>query len=340
MGGRVVKVRQMQGNTAIVEPAAGERVAYPRWMGAKMPLSAQLAHEQLALRRVLRESWENGGADECYRVLRSHFDTPPDAAKRVSRFVERQYQAAPLPVDNPVQIERVRSGRSMLLHFHILAGRAINRSLAWVVAHRTVAGSSAIANFDDHGFLLSVDARREPNTSALREAFDPRGFRTDLRIVLEKTETLGRRFRAVAEIGQLLPRRTLRGETSRKTASWSGSLLYRTLLEYEPDHPLVRECVRGVMEDECDAAGAEAEAARIYVTPFEVVELPRPSPFGLSLYAAFNRETLLAQDPDRALDDLLASLYSEWESPFASTATPHAATSAGSVRRRKRRVVD
>ena len=86
------------------------------------------------------------------------------------------------------------------------------------------------------------------------------------------------------------------------------------MLEHEPDHPLVREAVREVLEDQCDAPRAFEEAARIYETPLEIYDLPRPSPFGLPLFAAFSREVLVAPDPDRALDDLVAALYGEWES--------------------------
>ena len=73
------------------------------------------------------------------------------------------------------------------------------------------------------------------------------------RNVLSTTETLGTVFRRIAEIGQLLPRRTLHGNVSAKAATWNGSLLYKTLMEHEPDHPLVREAVREVLEDQCDA---------------------------------------------------------------------------------------
>ena len=212
-----------------------------------------------------------------------------------------------------LQIERVRTGKTMLLMFHVVAGRAVTRSLAWVAGSRIIRGGSVVANFDDHGFLLSIAAKDQPTEDAMRAAFDPRGWAEDLKAVLDKTETLGRGFRHIAEIGQLLPRRTLHGNTPFRTASWNSTLLYKTLLIYEPDHPLVRECIRETLEDQCDVERALAETARIHETPFEIIDLPRPSPLGLPLFAAFNREVLMSQDPDRALDDLVAQLYGEWE---------------------------
>ena len=123
---------------------------------------------------------------------------------------------------------------------------------------------------------------------------------------------LGRSFRPVAEIGQLIPKRTFRGPASAKSSSWNASLLYTTLRQYEPNHPLIRETIRGVMRDMMDVDRAAEESARIFRTDWEVFDLPRPSPFALPLFAAFSRETLLAQDPDKALDELVASLYDQW----------------------------
>jgi ATP-dependent helicase Lhr and Lhr-like helicase len=229
------------------------------------------------------------------------------------QLIERQYNAAPIPVDDPVQVERVATKRTMMLLVHVLAGRAINRSLAWVAASRLSGGGSVEANFDDHSLLLSLDARSDTSEESIRRAFDPQNWIEDLKTVVSGTETLGRGFRTIAEIGQLLPRVTFRGKVSTKASSWNASLLYKTFLQYEPEHPLVKEAIRTVIEDECDGNRAAQEAARIFKTPFEIYDLPRPSPFALPLFSAFNRETLLAADPDRALDDLVNRLFEEWK---------------------------
>jgi ATP-dependent Lhr-like helicase len=175
---------------------------------------------------------------------------------------------------------------------------------------------SVVANHDDHALLLSVSPRDQPSEAELRNAFRPEGFIEDLQRTLERTETLGRQFRPVAEIGQLLPKRTYRGATPARSASWNASLLYTTLRQHEPEHPLVRETIRSTMNDMMDAPRALEEASRIYHAEWEIYDLPRPTPFGLELFAAFSRETLLAQDPDRALDELVTSLYEEWGEPL------------------------
>jgi hypothetical protein len=76
-----------------------------------------------------------------------------------------------------------------------------------------------------------------------------------------------------------------------------------------------------VLEDQCDINGAMQETARVYETALEMYDLPRPSPFSLPLFAAFNREVLVAPDPDRALDELVAAIYGEWEDDEAADAS-------------------
>ncbi len=312
MGGKPVRVKRIHQNMAVVEPAQGETVKTPRWMGNKMPLTAQLAREERKLRRELSEAFAAGGAKACADFLQNAYKVSQNVAARLAGFLAHHCRALPIPTDSPVLVERVVKGRNMLLLVHIVAGRAVNRSLAWVSGARIGQGQSIVANFDDHSFLLSLDARTKVDAETLRQTFNPERWMEDLRATLSTTETLGASFRRIAEIGQLLPRKTLRGNVSAKAATWNGSLLYKTLMEHEPEHPLVREAVRETLEDQCDAPVALEEAARIFSSPIEIYDLPRPSPFALPLFAAFNREVLIAPDPERALDDLVAAIYGEW----------------------------
>ena len=192
------------------------------------------------------------------------------------------------------------------LHANLWGAYAPPASL--VAAHRLAAGESVVSNSDDHGHLLVLPPKVDVSEPALRRAYDPAGFLDDLEAVLRTTETLGRRFRNVAETGQLVKRRG----SGQRFQAWNGALIYQTLLTYEPDHLLVKETVREVLGDLLDAPNAAREAGRIFAADWEIFEHPRPSPFGLPLFAAFNREVLLAQDPARAFDEFAEAVYEEW----------------------------
>ncbi len=314
IGGRSVALERLHQNTAIVRPAGGEQVKTPRWGNNRISLTARLAEEERALRHDIRTAWQRGGERECRRVLVRAWSVPPDLAERVLHYVARQNRAAPVPSGDPVQVERVTKGQTRLIIFHTIAGRAVNRSLAWVAGHRMdKAAGSVGSNFDDHAFLLSVNSRAACDEASLRGCFAPQNWEADLRRALEETETLDRRFRPIAEIGQLLARRTWQGPQNRRASSWNGSLLFQTFKRHEPDHPLLRETVREMMEDELDSVAAAREAQRIFTCPWEIFDLDKPSPFALPLFAFFNREIVLAQDPDRALAEAVERWYGEWE---------------------------
>ncbi|WP_031498993.1 DEAD/DEAH box helicase [Bryobacter aggregatus] len=315
IAGQSVVVKSFHANVAVVAPAQGERVQTPRWLGGKMSLTARLAQEELVLRRALRKAYESGGMAACAKLLQKDWGTSLEIAQRVAAYVERQYHASPLPIDDPISLERVPDGRSVLYLFHSVAGRSVNRSLIWTVSHRLGENfGSIVGNFDDHTFLFRFSAKRAPSLERLREAFHPEGFQADLVAALSKTELLGAKFRPICETGQLLPRRNSSLPLSqRRAASWSGNLLFQTFRRYEPDHPLLREAVREVLEDDLDAEAAALEAAHLHATAWEVVDLERPSPFAIPLFAAFNRETLIAQDPDKALDEVVSALYDTWK---------------------------
>ncbi|MDX2267597.1 MAG: DEAD/DEAH box helicase [Bryobacter sp.] len=321
IAGQSVAVKRIHGGVAVVEPAKGERVRTPRWMGGKMSLTSRLAQEELRLRKDLRAAFEQGGKAACVDCLRKQWDVDRANAERAAVYVERQWEAAPVPVDTPVQVEVIRDGRSQLYIFHSVAGRGVNRSMIWTLSHRLGQEyGSIVGNFDDHTFLLSFAARRAPALEVLRGCFAPNGFGgagfgADLQAALEKTELLGHKFRPVCETGQLLARRNSSANRSAKrAATWSGRLLFETFRKYEPEHPLLREAVREVVEDDLDRESAVAQAEKIYKAEWEVYALPRPSPFAIPLFAAFNREALVKQDPDAALDEIVNRLYEQWQS--------------------------
>jgi ATP-dependent Lhr-like helicase len=277
-------------------------------MGGKMPLSTRMAEEELRLRRHLRAAWSEGGRPNVEFVLRDVYQATMAQAELAAEFIARQYHAAPIPIDDPVQIEFITRPKRRVIMVHCLAGRAVNQSLAWVGAHRLAQGESVVSNSDDHGHLLVLSNKIDVSEPALRRAYNPDNFLKDLESVLKTTDTLGRRFRAVAETGQLVKRRG----SGQRFQAWNGALIYQTLLTYEPDHLLVKETVRETLGDMLDAPNALRHARHIFETKWEIFEQPRPSPFALPLFAAFNREVLLAQDPGKAFDEFAASIYEEW----------------------------
>ncbi len=164
----------------------------------------------------------------------------------------------------------------MLLLVHVVAGRAVNRSLAWVTGARLANGNSVVANFDDHSFLLSLDSRIAGRCRD--SARDLQSQRIGKRICGVRSPQL-KLWALPSAILQKLDncfRDAPWRQHSARAATWNGSLLYKTLLEHEPDHPLFREAVREVLEDQCDAQRARAEARGFMKPRWRSMTSPAP----------------------------------------------------------------
>ncbi len=309
LGGKVMQLVSMSGGEALASPASGGTVKLPRWHGSRFPLTpglAQVLSDLVAsVDEGLREGGEKGGA-----LALREAGMPAQLAQSVAHFCALQRRASALPSRDRPHVERLVARRSAQLIFHLHEGRAVNAVLAQAAARRLAGDGSAVANVDDLGFLLQLDRRVAEDDEALHRALDPGGLEGEIEAALGDGESLARRFRAVAEVGQLLPRVHRRPGRSQL---WSGRALYRALQEHAPDHPLLVEVRRAYLEDELDLQGAIAAASRLRAGELPVIDLPRPSPFALPIVFSISREVLRAQDPSRALAEISEAALAGWE---------------------------
>lgn len=309
LAGRVMELVSVSGGEAQAAPAAAGSVKLPRWHGSRFPLTPGLAEVLSDLVAEVERGLEaegEAGAAEALRRARM----PAGLAQAVARFCSLQRQVSALPSRARPYVERLLSRRSAQLVYHLHEGRAVNAVLAQVAASRLAGDRSAVGNVDDLGFLLQLDRCVAEDDDAIRNALEPRGLEEALERALADGEALAHRFRAVAEVGQLLPRLHRRPGRSQL---WSGRALFRALQAHAPRHPLLHEVRRAYLEDELDLPGAREAAARLYRLPLPIHDLPRPSPFAIPIVYSISREVLRARDPLRALEELAEAALAGWE---------------------------
>lgn len=309
LGGRILELVSFSGGEALAAPATGGTVKLPRWHGSRFPLTPGLAAVLSELLSSVDRGLDEGGREGAVSVLRKA-GMPPRLALSVAKFCDLQRQASALPSRDRPHIERLVGRRQAQLIFHLHEGRAINAVLAQVAARRLVGDGSAVGSVDDLGFLLQVDRSVIPDEEAIHALLAPEGMDEEIHHAIRDGESLARRFRAVAEVGQLLPKIAGRPGRSRL---WSGRALYKALGEHDPSHPLLHEVERAYLEDELDLPGALDAARRLAGTPLPTLELPRPSPFAIPIVYSISREVLRAQDPSRALAELSEAALAGWE---------------------------
>lgn len=224
-----------------VEPARGKMPTVPEWRSEGLAASPAVLQD---MRLLLQGQAPPEDAFE------------DDAARAyLADFVSMQANIAPLPREDELLVEHVRTDLGpRALVFHAMLGRrtteALGRALAPLVDSffdRVIAGET--------GFAI-VGGSLRPSATALRALFTTpiEGLLSE---GIEESEAFRRRFRHVAQRALIL-REAGRGR-AQKRSGW----YVKRWLDTAPDHPLLREARREVMQDAMDVAGAEAYRQRV-----------------------------------------------------------------------------
>ena len=293
----LVRVHEM---TAFVAPAKGRRGTVPRWAGAKMPLSSELAEAVLA---------------ELEGVAAGRLDTPE---LRLTRpLLELQARWSALPGRDRLLVESLPQRDGCSLFVYPFAGRHANLGLASLIAWRV--GRLQPATFsiavNDYGFELlapeAIDWRRlwaahgEADGGLLREA----GLLEDVLASLNAGELAQRRFREIARVaGLVFPGFPGQPKSTRQLQASSG-LLYEVFRRYDAGNLLLAQAEREVLEQELDLARLRAALARMRAMRLAYRHLQQPTPFAFPLLVERLREQLSTEQ----LADRIARMVAELE---------------------------
>lgn len=234
--------------TLVVEPARGLSPTLPLWRGEGLAMSPLLAAETAQTSPAFLSQSRNEN------------DVP------LSRLVEvgqEQTRFAAWPAPTEIALESIVDGDGRRAHVvHLWAGRRANEALARAAAHRLAQKRDVDVGLlvSDAGFAL-LTARGVQVTPKEWQSLLAPPLRPTLEALLPGSEALRRRFRHVAIRGFLLLRDEVRG--SHGARQLAATAILGRLLRDDPDHPLLREARREVMDDAWDAEAAERIAAEL-----------------------------------------------------------------------------
>ncbi len=273
----LVRVREL---TAYVRRAPAKRQAVPRWQGGRLPLSSELSDRVLAL---LADS------------DRGQYTTPETQALQPLLAIQKAWSALPRPGRLLIEQKRTREGQ----HFFIFpfAGRLAHEGLAtlcaWRLAQQTPTTFSLSVN--DYGFeLLSAD---HPLLSVeqVRDLFNPNQLADDLLASLNASELAKRQFRDIARIaGLVFSGYPGRGKSARQLQASSG-LIFDTLMRYDPEHRLLHQAQREVLNEGLDLARIERTLNAIAQSDICLQTPERLTPLAFPLWAERLRNRLSSE---------------------------------------------
>jgi ATP-dependent helicase Lhr and Lhr-like helicase len=272
-----VRVRDMK---AWVRKASSTKGAIPRWMGARMPLSTELAS---ALRRRLEEAGKG--------VYRG-----PEM-EAVRPILEIQARWSRIPDADELLVERVKTREGHHLFFFPFEGRLVHEGLAALLAYRIsrLAPITFTMASNDYGIeLLSAD--EAPLEEALAAGLlRPENLLEDVPASLNATEMARRQFREIARVAGLVFQGYPHAGKSARQLQASSGLFFEVFTKYDPGNLLVTQAHREVLERQLESSRLGRTLERLAASKVVVTEPRRTPPLAFPLLVDRTREAVTSE---------------------------------------------
>jgi ATP-dependent Lhr-like helicase len=301
LDGRALEFRRMEGLTVHAKASGGEP-NLPRWSSDRQGLSAELARDVARFRAGAAEALTEGPWS-----LRNWLGEDHDIGKHEAGVLETliagQEQVSEIPGLDDLLVEEYPDpmGLGFVYAFHAPLGRPASEAMARATAARLGRrfGKDLKLVVADLGWSLTLPEGARIGPDDVPSLLAPEGFETDVLGGLDRGELLARRFRHVASTALMVLRRPEGGRTRVGGLLWVSQRLYPLVKAACPDHPLLRETRREVLEEILDAPTAIKWLASRPGVRFR--SLDGPSPFAAAWIDPGGPEALRFESPDDAL---------------------------------------
>lgn len=276
-GGRVLELVSVRDMEVRVRAANGASDHVPKWVGGRLPLSDSLARATERLFAELRVALAAG--DDLS-------ERGPDVAQ-AARLLRLQARAAGLPDGRRVLAELCETREGAHLFLFPFGGQLAHEGLAALLAARL--GARAEVTFalsaNDYGIELLASGGAYDFADALAAA-DPWNVDTldrDALGAVHAAELSRRQFREIARVAGLVTEGFGRFRKGARQLQTSAGLLHDVFVRHEPEHLLLRQARREVLQRHFDRDRLAAILRRIARDGLEIVRTSRPSPLAFPL---------------------------------------------------------
>ena len=304
LDGRSLEFRRMEGLTVHANASGGEP-NLPRWSSDRQGLSAELARDVARFRARGGEALGDGPSALRAWLGEDH-DVGPDEAGVLEALLVAQEQASEIPGVDALLVEEYPDplGPGTIYAFHAPLGRPAAEAMGRATASRLGKrfGRDLKLVVADLGWSVTLPEGARIEASDLPALLSPAGFEDDVLDGLDRGELLARRFRHVAATALMVLRRPEGGRTKVGGLLWVSQRLYPLVKAACPDHPLLRETRREVLQEILDAPTALAWIEGRPTLRFRVLD--GPSPFAAAWIDPGGPEPLRFEAPGDALKRL------------------------------------
>ena len=312
LDGRALEFRRLVKSSLFARPSRGEP-SLPRWTSDRQSLSFELATELAGFRAEAARRLVEQSPAALRSWLIETFDLDDTSAAVLVELFEAQAQWSEVPDPHGLLVEESPSpqGEGIVYTFHAPLHRAACEALGerprpgWA-ADSAATWRSACADLG-WSIRLPDDVAPALAPETIAPLLDLEGFADDVLEGLDRGELPARRFRHVAATALMVLRNPEPGRRVRVGGlNWVSTRLYPLVKAACPDHPLLRETRREVLEDILDVPAAERWLNQRPAVRFRV--LPGLSPFAAAWIEPGPAEALCFEPPAVALRRLHARL--------------------------------
>ncbi len=305
LDGRALEFRRLESTIVHARAADGEP-NLPRWSSDRQALSAELALDLANFRDEAARRLADGPHALRAWLVDTH-DLDPDAAEVLVRLFEAQEQLSMVPPRDALLIEESPHEDGLAYTFHAPLSRSSCEALGRATAARLGRrfGRDLALVVADLGWSIRLPdgARLRPDEAA--SLLDPGNFADDVLEGLDRGELPARRFRHVAATALMVLRNPEGGRRRVGGLLWVSSRLYPLVKAACPDHPLLRETRREVLDDLLDTPGALAWLELRPAVRFRALDAL--SPFAAAWIDPGSAEAVHFESPAEALRRLHAA---------------------------------
>ena len=317
LDGRALEVRRVEAAIVHARPAGGQP-SLPRWTSDRQSLSPELAGELAAVRAVAGRRLAEDGPMGLRAWLIEAYHLEPLAASVVTELFQAQEQWSEVPGEEGLLIEEspAPDGPERVYCFHAPLHRAACEALARATGARLGRrfGRSLSLSVADLGWSIRLPDEVALAPEEIAPLLEVDHFADDVVEGLDRGELLARRFRQVAATAMMILRNPEPGRRVRVGGlHWASTRLYPLVQAACPDHPLLRQTRREVLEEYLDVPAARRWLQRRPPVRFRV--LPGLSPFAAAWIEPTPAEALHFESPAEALRRLHARLLSSAGGP-------------------------
>ncbi len=308
LDGQSLEFRRIEGTVVHANSSGGEP-NLPRWSSDRQGLSPELARDLAGFRTRAASLLADGPSSLRSWLMETH-DLDPEAAGVIESLITAQERESEVPSDDLLLVEESPSEEDsgFTYTFHAPLGRSAIEALARAMGARLGRrfGRDLALSIADLGWSISLPDGFRLATADIPALVSPVDFADDVVDGLDRGELIARRFRHVAATALMVLRNPEGGRTRVGGMLWVSNRLYPLVRAACPDHPLLRETRREVLEDLLDTRSALDWLASGPTVRFR--SLPSLSPFALAWISSSRREAISFETADDALGRLHARL--------------------------------